>query len=293
MPFIDDAEDNCLLSKNEISLLLVPELILNTYERINQLIKIIEDCIDEKYRGSRPQNNLFGIGYLYSKKQDSAKNYWVGLNPYVDSKYFLSLAVSADKKEFSDFETIEDVYYDGNYYYVPYNSENAKIIDENVCSKLKTEIEKNTELCEWLSGSVQRIKEINAVYRLDDKLCCLIRTFMDKKKIPLWRDIHDAEGIGYYVEDKFLGFSLDIIELLKTEKHNYDEVFSLAVNTKSLNEGKCERDRIFTNGFYYFFPLNTEKELFYKFLLSESAEEQQANFNFLVEKILKNIQKYK
>ena len=116
---------------------------------------------------------------------------------------------------------------------------------------------------------------------------------MDKKKIPLWRDIHDGEGIGYYVEDKFLGFSLDIIELLKTEKHNYDEVFSLAVYTKSLNEGKCERDGIFTNGFYYFFPLNTEKELFYKFLLSESAEEQQANFNFLVEKILKNIQKYK
>jgi len=296
MPFIDDAEDDCLLSKNEISLMLVPELILNTYECINQLIKIIEDCIDEKYRGNRPQNNLFGIGYLYSKRQDSDKNYWVGLNPYVDSKYFLSLAVAADKKELSDFETIEDVYYDGNYYYVPYNSKNAKIIDENVCSKLKTEIEKNTELCEWLSGSVQRIKEINAVYGLDDKLCCLIRTFMDKKKIPLFRDMHSEECFGYYIGDNtkvFLGFNLDIIELLKKEKHNYDEVFSLAVNTKSLNEGKCERNGIFTNGFYYFFPLNTEKELFYKFLLSESAEEQQANFNFLVEKILKNIQKYK
>ena len=296
MPFIDDEEENCLLSKNERCLMLVPELILNTYERINQFLKIIETCIDEKYRGSRPQDNLFGIGYLYSKGQDSDKNYWVGLYPCADSKYFLSLAVSADKNELSDFETIEDVYYDGNYYYVPCNSENAKIIDEDVCSKLKTEIEKNIELCEWISGSVQRIKEINAVYGLDYKLCGLFRTFMDKKNIPLFRDIHNEEGFGYYIGDDtkvFLGFNLDIIELLKTKKHNYDEVFSLAVNTKSLNESKCERDGIFTNGFYYFFPLNTEKELFYNFLLSKSAEEQQANFNFLVEKILKNTQKYK
>ena len=42
------------------------------------------------------------------------------------------------KKELYDFKTLEDVYYDYHEYYVPYNSENAKIIDENVCLKLKT-----------------------------------------------------------------------------------------------------------------------------------------------------------
>ncbi|MBO7485748.1 MAG: hypothetical protein J6T84_06755 [Spirochaetaceae bacterium] len=291
---IDDAEENCLLAKNEISLLLVPELIIKTYECINQLIKIIENYVDKNYR-SLLQDNLFGIGYLYSKKRDAAKDYWIGLYPCIDSKYFLSLAISADKKKLSDFKAIEDVYYDGDYYYVPYNSENAKIIDENVSSKLKAEIEKNTELSEWLSAPVSRIKEIHTVYGLADKLCSLIRGFFAwKKKAFSERDkLCNEEGIGYYIEDNFLGLSLDIIESLKSKSNKYDEIFSLAVLTHSVNESKCETDGIFSNGFYYFFPLNAEKELFYNFLFSESVEEQQTNFNLLVDKILKNTQNYK
>ena len=283
-----NTEAKCLLAKNEIALLLVPELILKTYEHINQLKEIIKNYEDEKCRDR------------------NTAPYWICLNTWCGGKYFLSFVVPDDKKKLYDFKTLEDVYYDYGEYYVPYNSENAKIIDENACLKLKTEIEKNTELSEWFSEPDRRIKEIHIVYGFADKLCSLVSDFLEwqKKPFSVNDELCNAKGVGYYIEDrtKFLGLSLDIIEFLKSksnnsteksEKYNYDEVFSLAVINNSLNKTKCERDGIFTNGFYYFFPLNAEKELFYNFLLSESAEEQQTNFNLLIEKVLQNTQKYK
>ena len=130
-------------------------------------------------------------------------------------------------------------------------------------------IDKDNDLKNWLNEPKKRIIEIKAIYGLSAKIQKLVKEFLIKNEI---NDIGDPQNnenqIGYYFDNgnKFLGIS---------PKEKSTNSFSLAVynNNKKI---------------YDFFPLSAKEELFYKFLLSETQEEQQNNFNELANKVLKS-----
>jgi len=264
--FVELIDKDSVLNKNEMAVLFTPCLIADTLGKINILLKKIKDILgwtDKK----TPQNNQYGIGYDY--KGDA--NYWIGLVPTNDERFFFSLAIAATKKP--SFNNYNDVYYDGTYFYVPYDSNNAKeigdTIEKNIISNLINSIDKDNDLKNWLNEPKKRIIEIKAIYGLSAKIQKLVKEFLIKNEI---NDIGDPQNnenqIGYYFDNgnKFLGIS---------PKEKSTNSFSLAVynNNKKI---------------YDFFPLSAKEELFYKFLLSETQEEQQNNFNELANKVLKS-----
>jgi hypothetical protein len=167
------------LNKNEIAILFSPKLIVDTFKKI----KILLDEIKKIHNFRKmPQNNQYGIGYDYSNT-----NYWIGLVPTIDSKHFLSLAIYSNQKPV--FKHIEDVYFDGNYYYVPYNSDDAKEIGnrikKNSITNLIDIINNNHELESWLCEPQKRIVEIKNIYGLSNKIQKLVKKFVDDQELKI------------------------------------------------------------------------------------------------------------
>lgn len=265
--FVEFIDQESILNRNEIAFLLMPGLIAKTYKIIKKLLTLIEkNCPKHK----KKQDDQYGIGYDWE-----TSGYWIGLVPTIDERFFFSLAIAATKKP--SFKNDNDVYYDGTYYYVPYDSNNAKEIGDKVekdsISNLINSINNDFELKTWLNEPQKRIIEIKAIYSLSAKLQKLVKEFLLKSKI---NDIGDPQSnedqIGYYFdnENKFLGIS---------PNEESTNSFSLAIY-------KGEGDN--NKKIYEFLPLSIEKEFFYKFLLSETKEEQQENFNELAKKVLES-----
>ncbi len=269
---IDNDGEDLLFTKNELALIISPNLIWETYEYIFKFKTCIKNYTGKK---SKEHNNQYGIGYSYDDDK-----YWLGLIPSHDEKqYFFSLCISADKIKKQDFKKPNDIYFDGEYYYCPYKSKDFKA--KINFTKLESELNKYSDLEKWFLDSEKRIKEINLVYCFADKIIALINNYMSKNNLTCKKYYWDKYGIGVDFEDTnhFLGF--------KPKKP-----FSIAIKKSCIKTLKADNAKINNDGKWYYFPLSEERDLFNTFIFSDTADEQQDNFNILVNEILNTTKKY-
>lgn len=300
---IDTEGEDILLNKNETALLisqeLSPKLIEETYTKTYELLDCIDNCLGKNEK-SDPHNNQYGIGYCYNNN-----NYWIGLLPFInpnDEKYFLSFGVCVNsddsevKNKITKIKEGNNAYFDGEYYYVPYDSSDAEKLFETISQKFKNQIQKEKDLKEWLKQPCKRIREIKAVYGLSDKIYALIENYLDlNNRESAGKQKHLKTGTGLYYSGKmhFIGLDPSI------KSGNIKDLFSIIIKKSKINNEQANKDKIYKekkdiDGEWYYFPIQTEKtkDLFNDFLLSETAEEQQKNFNKLMDKAIKNTEKY-
>ncbi len=273
---IDNDGEDLLLTKNELALIISPNLIYTTYKHIDEFRTSLQECIDNDL--GKGQNNQYGIGY-YNKK----KTRWLGLIPSLEKQYFFSLCLSADNFNRQDFKNQKNIYFDGDYYYCPYDG--IDFMEKALYRKLQLKFSKNSDLKEWLSSPERRIREINLVYNLSDKIIALINRY--NKGEEYIKEQKNENGVGAYIKDDrhFIGFN-PYVESGKTVKS-----FSIAIKKSCINCQKINKS-IINDGEWYYFPLYEETELFNAFIFSDTVDEQQETFNKLVNKTLKKTEKY-
>lgn len=292
--FVEIIDDENIINKNEIALLFIPDLIKETYEKLETFLEKIRNFLGWTTR-KEPQEDQYGIGYDF-KDND---NYWIGLLPSLDNKFFFSLAINKNQGNKLDNN---DVHFDGEYYYIPCNDQEAQNIMNN---QLNKQLFISNSLKAWLQDAQKHATEIKAVYGLSDKVLSLVENYLKNTRGEKGERQRDKEGIGCFFnnENYFLGINPSL------NKIESDYCFSLAIHKEAIKED-FKKNPILESGeeiiakkdyvtikdkkgneknkydSWFYFSLSSEKELFYKFLLSETPEEQQKNFNELVDKIL-------
>jgi hypothetical protein len=293
---IDTEGDSRLLSDIEKYYLIAdPKHFNKTFTTIKKIYAILSFVTSGKKENKLPlDKNKIGLSY-------NDETNWIGLRPNWEPKFFLSIAVSKDKKPGTLSEKSDNVHVDGNYYYTPYNSDEAKEIDPSTFEKIDAQIKKNTTIKKCLDNKEQTINNINVVYSSYNKIVNLVKNYLES--IGLYSDPgteyaqKNETGIGHSFGNKKLLF-LGVNPAVNIED-NY--AFSLAIRNSIVDkkyretgifEGQTLIAKYDSKEGYFFFPLSDEKELFLKFLLSKTPEEQQKTFNDLVEKALNKALKF-
>ena len=278
---IKNKGNSSLFSKKEKRLIfLEPEMIKETICKINDLNNILYEVLfpPRKHTPKTP----YDIGYPFGDNNE----YWLGIKPNAEKKYLLSLGISSNEAKDIKFE---DVYYDGGYYYYSWSSDGARDAQPNIIEALKNKID--DPLKEWL-GEEETANNINAVYSLRDKLLKLNQYYISKKFSKNLEnlkkengELKDDNAIGTWVkDDTFLGLNLNVLvpdEPNQTIEKDY--IFSLAISNELIDEKKAEDNGAKAHDNYYYFSLSADKDLLYKFIFSETEEEQKNNYFNLVD----------
>ncbi len=276
------AGSDILLSKNESLFLQTPEYIFSTFEKLKELNNCIATVIKHPSI-EKIVKTPYEISYSYNN------DYWLGIKPNIDKTYLPFLAVSTNKEKI-DEKVKNNCYTDGLFYYAPYTSKEAQAIDQTISSQLSKKMGEK-KLVEWLENHKGFF---NTLFSLFDKVFKMTKNY--KRLTAESHSKYDNNGIGYFLDSGsmfFIGFnpSLELGEGKKLGK-DYQYIFSWAIHKNAINESLYSLKGLPDENNYYYFPLNSNSDLFLKFLSAETANEQFDNFNILAEKVLEDAKKY-
>lgn len=146
-------------SKKEEELLKNKNLLLNIYNRTNEVKSQIKDalnCYSRKITIS--QDNQWGVGFYYTYSPHNQKNeYFIGFNPEASEKNFIALTILENIKINSEQEEQDyPLYFFEGWYYVPIFQEDVVAGDKTVLEKIRKKLKKKKINLSTFSGDFRK-----------------------------------------------------------------------------------------------------------------------------------------